>query len=140
MIDTQTAPYATLLLRLTMGVFFLCHGLIKLLVFTPAGTAGYFASLGLPGWLGYLTMMLELLGGVALILGVWTRLVSLALVFPLAGAIIFVHAANGFTFTNKGGGWEYPAMWLVAMIVLSLLGDGAYALRPFRPQRRTVAA
>lgn len=132
MIDTRTAPYATLLLRLTTGALFVTHGLIKLLIFTPAGTAAYFASLGLPGWLGYLTMTIEILGGLALLLGVWTRLVALVVCFPLAGAIIFVHAANGFMFTNKGGGWEYPALWLLAMIALALLGDGPYALRPLR--------
>ncbi|WP_102226828.1 DoxX family protein [Acidimangrovimonas sediminis] len=140
MLDTRTAPYAALILRLVTGALFLTHGLIKLLVFTPAGTAGYFASLGLPGWLGYLTMAVEILGGIALILGLWTRIVAVIEVFPLLGAILFVHAANGFGFTNPGGGWEYPALWMMAMIVLALLGDGAYALRPTPAPRRAVAA
>ena len=69
MTDRDTlAPYAILALRLTTGSLFLVHGLIKLLVFTPAGTAGYFQSIGLPGALGYLTLILEILGGIALIL------------------------------------------------------------------------
>jgi putative oxidoreductase len=49
MIDLKTAPYAVLGLRVTTGLLFLIHGLIKLFVFTPAGTAGYFESIGLPG-------------------------------------------------------------------------------------------
>lgn len=134
MTDLKAAPNAVLLLRLTTGALFLSHGLIKLLVFTPAGTSNYFASLGLPGWLGDVTMTLEILGGAALILGVATRLVSILLLVPLIGAIIFVHAANGFMFTNKGGGWEYPAMWALVQIALAMLGDGPYALFPLRRQ------
>ena len=51
MIDTRTAPFAALLLRLALGVMFVSHGLQKLLIFTPAGTAQFFASVGFPGWL-----------------------------------------------------------------------------------------
>ena len=60
MIDAKTAPYAALVLRGTTGLLFLTHGLTKLFVFTPAGTAGFFESLGLPGWLGIVTMILEI--------------------------------------------------------------------------------
>ncbi|NVK33981.1 MAG: DoxX family protein [Rhodobacteraceae bacterium] len=132
MIDLKTAPYAALLLRLTTGVLFLVHGLTKLLVFTPAGTAGFFNSLGLPGWMGYLTMIAEIAGGIALILGIATRLVSAALILPLLGAIVFAHAGAGFGWTNAGGGWEYPAMWALVQAALVLLGDGAYALYPLK--------
>ena len=55
MIDLKTAPYAILALRVTTGALFLFHGLVKLFVFTPAGTAGYFESIGLPGSVSYLT-------------------------------------------------------------------------------------
>lgn len=132
MIDLKTAPYAALLLRLTTGVLFLVHGLTKLIVFTPAGTAGFFSSLGLPGWLGYVTMAVEILGGLALILGVATRLVSAILIFPLLGAAVFAHLPAGFGWNNAGGGWEYPVMWALVQAALALLGDGAYALYPLR--------
>ncbi len=62
MIDPRTAPYAALVLRLALGTMFIAHGLLKLLVFTPAGTVGYFESLGLPGPLAYLTMVAEIGG------------------------------------------------------------------------------
>ncbi|WP_017999812.1 DoxX family protein [Paracoccus sp. N5] len=122
------AELAALLLRLLAGAWFLVHGLTKLLVFTPAGTAGYFQSLGLPGALGYLTMVLEIAGGLALIAGIATRHVALVLAAVLLGAAWFGHAANGFGFGNPGGGWEYPVFWAVTMLALSLLGDGAWSL------------
>jgi len=130
MIDNRTAPYAVLILRVTLGVLFLAHAGLKFFVFTPAGTAGFFESLGLPGWLGPVTIAWETLGGLALIFGVWPRLVALATLPSLLGAIVMVHARAGFFFTNKDGGWEYPAFWAIALIVLALLGDGALALKP----------
>ncbi len=111
-----------------MGVLFLFHGGLKLFVFTPAGTVGFFQSLGLPGPLAYLTIAAEILGGLALIAGVYTRWVSLALVPVMVGAAYFGHASAGFFFSNAGGGWEYPAFWTVALLVQALLGDGAYSL------------
>ena len=129
MIDTKTAPYAALVLRVTLGVLFLAHAWLKIFVFTPAGTAGFFESLGLPGALAYLTMAGEALGGIALIVGFKTRYVAPILALILVGAIATVHAKAGFFFTNPNGGWEYPAFWAIALIVQALLGDGALALK-----------
>jgi putative oxidoreductase len=126
--QAQQADYAALLLRMTMGVLFLLHGGLKLFVFTPAGTVGFFQSLGLPGPLAYLTIAAEILGGLALIAGVYTRWVSLALVPVIVGAGFFAHASAGFFFSNEGGGWEFLAFWTVALFVQALLGDGAYSL------------
>ena len=122
------ADIAALVLRVSMGVLFLVHAGLKIFVFTPAGTAAFFSSLGLPGPLAYLVMAAELLGGIALILGLWTRWVSLALVPILLGSIYTPHGAAGFIFSNEGGGWEFPAFWAVALVVQALLGDGAVSL------------
>ena len=130
MVDDRTAGYAALLLRVVTGLLFLAHDAVKIFIFTPAGTAGFFGSLGLPPALAYVAMALELVGGVALILGVWPRLVAIVMVPLLLGTIFAVHGANGFLFTNAHGGWEYPAFWAVAMVALALIGDGAYALLP----------
>ena len=73
MIDTRTAPYAALILRITLGVLFLAHAGLKVFVFTPAGAAQFFGSLGLPPALAYLTILAETVGGIALILGFYTR-------------------------------------------------------------------
>ena len=130
MIDNRTAPYAALILRVAMGGLFLIHAGLKLFVFTPAGTEKFFASLGLPGWFGLLIIALEVIGGIALILGVLTRVFAILLAGDLAGAIALVHIHNGFFFTNHGGGWEYPAFWAIALIAQALLGPGALAWSP----------
>lgn len=129
MFDNRTAPYAALILRLSLGLLFLAHFGLKFFVFTPSGTAKFFESLGLPGGLAYITMGIELVGAVALILGVYSRLVALALIPILVGAIFTVHGPAGFFFTNENGGWEFPAFWIIGLISLSLIGDGKYAIK-----------
>ena len=129
MIDSRTAPYAALILRITLGILFLAHAGLKVFVFTPAGAAQFFGSLGLPPALAYLTIAVEAVGGIALILGIFTRWVSLALIPVLIGAIAFVHGPAGFFFNNPNGGWEYLAFWIAALVVQSLLGNGALALQ-----------
>lgn len=128
MTNTTKSDYAALVLRVSSGVLFLAHGLLKVNVFTIAGTVGYFESLGLPGLFAYLTILAELAGGAALILGVATRLVSLALIPVLLGAT-WVHSGNGWLFSGEGGGWEFPLFWAVAQVAIALQGAGAYALR-----------
>ncbi|ARO14918.1 DoxD-like protein family protein [Ketogulonicigenium robustum] len=128
MIDLSTAPYAILILRLALAVLFFAHAGLKLFVFKPAGTVGYFQSLGLPGWFAYLTIAAEILGALALTFGIVPRLAALALIPLMLGTIIKVHGPAGFWFTNPNGGWEYPAFWTIALLVLVLLGDGAGTL------------
>lgn len=130
MTDKTTSAYAALLMRLALGTLFLAHFGLKYFVFTPAGTAQFFSSLGLPGWFAYLTMIVEFIGAVALILGIYARLVAVALIPILLGAIVTVHGAAGFFFTNPNGGWEFPAFWIVGLLVLALTGDGKFALKP----------
>lgn len=130
MTDSRTAPYASLLLRLALGILFLAHFGLKFFVFTPAGTAKFFASLGLPGGLAYITMAVELVGAIALILGIYSRIVAIVLIPILLGAIFTVHGPAGFFFTSPNGGWEFPAFWIVGLLALALTGDGKYALKP----------
>lgn len=130
-IDSRTAPYAALLLRLALGTMAIAHALLKLLVFTLPGAAGFFGSLGLPPALAYVTFAVELVGGILLILGVHARWVALVLLPFLIGAT-WAHAGKGWVFTAAGGGWEYPAFLVAAAATLVLLGDGALALRPSR--------
>ena len=130
MIDTRTAPYAALLLRVSLGVMFLAHGLLlKVFTFTVAGTVGYFESLGYPGFFAYLVILGEIGGGIALILGAYTRTIALLLLPIMIGATL-QHTGNGWVFSAKGGGWEFPVFWTAALLVQALLGDGAHAWRP----------
>lgn len=127
MIDSRTAPYAALVLRVTLGVMFIAHSLVlKHFTYTLAGTAQFFESIGLPGALAYLTFWAELLGGIALVAGFATRWVSLALIPILIGAT-WVHIGNGWLFSAANGGWEYPVFLIAVSLVQALLGDGAYA-------------
>jgi putative oxidoreductase len=127
--NTEHSPaYAALVLRLTLGVMFLAHGLLKVFAFTLPGTVGFFESVGYPGWFAYAVTLAEIGGGTLLILGLWVRAVALALVPVLIGAAQ-VHWGNGWLFSAQGGGWEYPAFLALASVVQSLLGAGAYALK-----------
>ena len=127
-IDNRTAPYAALVLRVSLGVMYIAHSLVlKHFTFTLAGTAQFFESLGLPGALAYVTFWAELIGGVLLVAGVGTRVVALALIPILLGAT-WVHAGNGWVFSAANGGWEYPVFLIAASLVLALLGNGRFAV------------
>ncbi len=128
----NTAPYGVALLRISLGVMWMAHALLKWLVFTLPGTAQFFASVGFPGVLAYPVFAAELLGGLAILLGLYARQVSLALA-PVMAVAATVHFGNGWVHTSQGGGWEYPVFLTVASVALWLAGDGAFALR--RSQR-----
>lgn len=123
-----SAAYAALILRVSLGLMFVAHALLKIMVFTPSGTVGFFASLGVPGWFAYPVMGAELIGGLMLIAGIQTRIVALALLPILIGSIVLVHGGNGWLYTNPNGGWEYSAFLIMTSFAQALLGDGAYSL------------
>jgi putative oxidoreductase len=127
MIDQRTAPYAALVLRVALGAMFIAHALLKYYVFTLPGTVQFFQSLGLPAAAAYLTFWAELVGGVAILAGLYSRWVSAALLPVLLGAA-WAHAGNGWLFTAPNGGWEYPAFLAAAALTQVLLGDGRFAL------------
>lgn len=130
--SNETLPaLGVALLRISLGIMYLAHSvLLKFFTFGLAGTAGYFESIGLPAWLAYATFAAEAIGGVMLVLGIYSRWVAVALIPALLGAIIWAHGANGWVFTAPNGGWEYPLYLIVLSVAQFLLGDGALALRP----------
>lgn len=125
---SSSPAYGIALLRVSLGVMWGAHALLKWFVFTLPGTAQYFDSVGIPGFLAYPVFAVELLGGLALILGIYARQVALALV-PVMAVAAWVHVPNGWTHTSAGGGWEYPVFLIAASVALWLLGDGAHTLR-----------
>ena len=127
MIDNRTAPYAATLLRVSLGIMFIAHAMLKYAVFTLPGTVKFFESIGLPGPLAYVTFAAELIGGLLILGGVYARWVALALVPILLGAT-WAHAGNGWLFNAPNGGWEYPAFLVVAALAVGLLGEGKLAL------------
>jgi putative oxidoreductase len=124
--NSNTSDYAALVLRLALGGMFLAHGLLKFLVFTLPGTAGFFASVGFPGWTAYIVSPAEVLAGLALIAGLWTRWVALASIPILLGSLV-VHAGNGWLFSSPNGGWEYPLYLALTAAAVALLGGGRIA-------------
>ncbi len=130
MTELQQARYAALVLRVTMGLLFLAHGfLLKVMTFGVAGTVGFFESIGYPAALDYAVIAVETVGGIMLIVGAYSRYVSLALIPVMLGALL-VHLPNGWVFASQNGGWEFPAFWTAILVAQVLLGDGAHALRP----------
>jgi len=139
MSNEQLTANGTALLRITLGIAALAHGLLKVFVFTLPGTAGFFETLGLPGFLAYITAFVEIVGGLALIAGFQTRLVSLAMAPILLGAM-WAHSGNGWVFSNQGGGWEYPLFWAVVLVVQAMLGSGAFAVDDMRTRKASANA
>ena len=102
---------------------FIAHSVVlKYFTFTLAGTAQYFASIGLPSFLAYVVFALEAVGGVLLVLGIRTRWVALGLVPVLIGAA-WVHVGNGWVFNAPNGGWEYPLFLIVISLVVAAQGS-----------------
>lgn len=132
-LDTRTTtPYAAFLLRVSMGVMLLAHGLLlKVMTFGLPGTMGFFGSLGYPPVLGAVVAIAEIAAGAALLAGVWVRAASLLMVPIMIGATI-QHVPAGWLFSAQGGGWEFPAFWTVALLVQAGLGAGAFALEAGR--------
>lgn len=128
---------AALVSRITLGTVLIAHGLLKFFVFTLPGAASFFVSVGFPGWAAYIVTPFEVLGGIALVIGYRTSWVALAALVELLG-IVSVHYANGWLFTNKNGGWEYPIVLVMLAVTVALLGEGAYSLR--RRQQEAPAA
>ena len=128
MIDTRTAPYGLFLLRAALGLMWISHALLKYVVFTIPGFAGFLGSLGVPTFLAWPIFLIELGGGILILLGIHARQVAVLLI-PVMAAAMSVHLGNGWLFSAAGGGWEYPAFLIVASLVVALAGDGAFALR-----------
>lgn len=129
MIDNRLAPFGIFILRVALGLMFVAHALLKYVVFTMPGFAAFMAQIGFPSILAWPVFLAELVGGIAIILGLYSRWVAAALVPVLIGALM-VHVPNGWLFTAANGGWEYPAFLVVVAVAHALAGDGAFALKP----------
>lgn len=125
--NTQKQDLALAIIRLSLGVILIAHGLLKWLVFTLAGSAQFFESVGFPGWLAYPVTFGEVIGGALLLLGLFVRPVAIAMVPILLGAL-WTHIGNGWVFSNPNGGWEYPAVLVIMAVVVFLAGPDRWSL------------
>jgi|TARA_B110000444_G_C18388787_1_gene388276 putative oxidoreductase len=123
------------LLRIHFGIILLAHGWLKVYVFSIAGTVGYFASIGLPPIIAYLVIFGELVGGLALILGIQTRLAA-ALAVPIVFGAAVMNGGNGWLHSASGGGWEYAASLTVIAVSLAIMGSGQYLRININPLNR----
>ncbi|WP_046178850.1 DoxX family protein [Domibacillus tundrae] len=111
-----------LILRITLGVIFLAHGTAKF----QGGienTVGWFESIGLPGFMAYAVAVIEVVGGIALIVGLGTRIVSALFALLLIGAIIKVKFAAGFL-----NGYAYDLVLLSLSVSLFVEGSKLYSI------------
>lgn len=123
------------LLRIHFGIILLAHGWLKVYVFSIAGTVGYFSSIGLPPIIAYLVIFGELVGGLALILGIQTRLAA-ALAVPILFGAAVMNGGNGWLHSASGGGWEYAASLTVIAVSLAIMGSGQYLRININPLNR----
>jgi len=123
------ASYGAMLLRLILGVVYIMHAYLALVVYGPSGMIAYQVKAGVPfpeiaSW--YL-ILAHGLGGILLVLGIYTRWAALANIPAMVGAIAFVHLKNGFWAHQNG--YEYPLVLLVATLACAMIGGGALSLK-----------
>ena len=116
------------LVRVVVGVNLLMHGWLKVGTFGLAGVAGYMAKLGLEPAMAWAVaaMVLETVGAICIIIGLFTRFFAAALAVEMAIALWLVHLTKGFAVS--AGGYEYVLMWGIVMFAIALRGGGPYSL------------
>lgn len=124
---SNKVEFGNLLLRFVVGITFFLHGLAKF----QAGIeniAGWFQSIGLPGFLAYGIAGVELVGGFLLIIGLGTRYLSWIFALLMVGAIVKVKFANGFLGDGQMPGYELDAILLATSAYLGLNGSRLIAV------------
>lgn len=117
----------TFLLRIVLGVSFFVHGLVKFQG-GIGNIVGWFESIGIPGFLAYVVGAVELAGGIALILGLGTRVVSALLTLVMVGAILKAKLAIGFLGTAEMAGYELDLAFLVIALFLAVNGSKLWSV------------
>ena len=130
-IDERLSPYGALILRVGLGTMWIAHALLKLFVYTMPGFATWLDTQGLPGIFAWPVVIAYLVGGIAIVLGIYGRYVALLLI-PILLVVTWTHYPNGWLHTNPGAGWEFPVFLIVSSLAYGLIGDGAFALKSRR--------
>lgn len=119
--------WSALILRIVVGLTFAIHGIAKFQMGLD-NVAGFFGSLGLPAFIAYLVAFLEIVGGIALIAGLGTRIFSAALAVVMIGAIAKAKLAAGFMGGESGAGYELELALFAILIALSISGSSKFGL------------
>lgn len=123
---TRNVEAGGLILRLVVGLTFFIHGVVKF----QGGIeniAGWFSTLGLPGFLAYIVAMIELVGGIVLILGLGTRIVSAFFIVIMLGAIFTAKLSSGFLGNGQMAGYELDVLLMAMSAYLLLNGSTMYS-------------
>ena len=128
MTEARLSDIGVLILRVGLGIVFIAHGHLKVFVFTLPHAAEVFIGHGIPGWTAYPVAFIEIVGGIMLVLGIGTRLVS-PLLFCVGFGAGWVHIQNGWNYTSPpNGGWEYGMFLAVVAAAVTFLGPGSFTL------------
>jgi putative oxidoreductase len=117
-------PLGLLVLRVALGIVFFSHGYPKLVHF-GAGMQSFFIQHGLPGYFVYISAVLEVFGGILLVLGLFTRGAALLLAIEMGVAIWKVHSANGYLAVHN---YEFPLTLLAGCFALTTVGAGMLSI------------
>ncbi|WP_453989723.1 DoxX family protein [Bacillus nitroreducens] len=118
------------IIRVVLGIIFFMHGLDKFKGGVE-NTAGWFESIGLPVFLAYGVAVVELAGGIMLVLGLFSRIVSILFAIVMIGAIVKVKLAIGFFGNGQMAGYEMDLAFLAMAIMIAITGSKAFALDQF---------
>jgi putative oxidoreductase len=126
-VAAQRLAVGLTILRVVVGIIFITHGAQKLFVFGLGGVIGGFSQMHipLPQISAPVVAFVEFLGGIALVIGLFTRVAAILLAIDMCGAIVFVHGRNGFFLPT---GYEYPLLLLAANVAILFSGPGPYAI------------
>lgn len=115
------------ILRVVVGAIFIAHGVQKIFLFGIPAIVGAFAQSGIPmpSVMAPFIALIELLGGIALVVGFLARPAALGTALTMLGAMVFVHFKGGFFLPT---GFEYTLALLAASIAMILMGPGPYSL------------
>jgi putative oxidoreductase len=127
---TQAQGWGITVLRVVVGIVFLVHGGQKLFVWGFGNVASFFGQAGIPLSMlaGIVVTLVEFLGGLALLMGLFTRWAAILLAINMLGAMLTVHLRAGFFLPD---GYEFVLTLLAANIALALLGSGEASVDKF---------
>jgi putative oxidoreductase len=134
----ETSPYGLLILRVALGIAFLVHGWSKLSGGVD-NVGGFFGSIGIPAaaLVAWIVTVVELVGGVLLIIGFLTQIAGILLLIEMLGVIVFAYLGQGSPFIDRGSvSWEKEAVFAAAALCLALAGPGAWAVDDMMAERR----